>query len=167
MSRPHDDDRLPLLPTLDLATRHRTRPASGAATDAVDVMRAVSSAWQDGDYPRLLDLLHPDGSWTFTCETDEVYESPTALVEAIRQAQSTTIYRMEEVTHTALSEQVVLGGAFVRRPLPHGHAVDRHFWLCEVRDGRFYRSSAFRREQDARSAFAAGWAEPHTAPSIR
>lgn len=153
------------LPTAELVNRARDRARSQAARETLEVMRAVTRAWQAGDADHLRALLHPAGEWTFTCDGDELFSDPDAFVDAIRRAQTETIYRMEDTSLTPLGDTVVLGAAFVRRPYAGGHAVDRHHWLCEVRDGLFFRSTAFRHEQHALAAFADGWADGHATRS--
>ncbi len=78
----------------------------------------------------------------------------------MQRLQRDTMYHQSEFRYASLSDSVVLASTYVRLPVGRaGHAYERRWWLCEVRDGLFYRSSAFRREQDALAAFSAGWAE--------
>jgi hypothetical protein len=113
----------------------------------------------NGDYPTLRTLLHPSGSWEFVSTNVRIFSDPDELVDAIRHEQERKTYKLYTVTHEPLAASVVLAGAYIRtaRAGGRGHGVGRQAFLCEVRDGLFFRSEAFPSEAQARAAFESGW----------
>jgi hypothetical protein len=125
---------------------------------AAAVMERVSLAWETGDYPTLRTLLHPQGSWVFVSGNVRTIFDPDELVEAIRREQERTSYKLYTVTNESLGETVTLASAYIRASVgTTGHRVGRHAFLCELRDGLFFRSEHFHSEHEARAAFDDGW----------
>ena len=125
-------------------------------------MEWLSVAWERGEYETVRTLLHPNGSWAFVTTETRTFTDPDEFVEAIRYAQQETSYKLFTVSHEQLSDSILLASAYVRTPTHggRGHNVGRHYFLVEVRDGRFYSSEYFPREAEARAAFKARYAAP-------
>jgi hypothetical protein len=123
-------------------------------------MEWLSVAWERGEYETLRTLLHPNGSWAFVTNETRTFTDPDEFVEAIRYAQQETSYKLFTVSHEQLSNSILLARAYVRTPTHQGrgHNVGRHYFLVEVRDGRFYSSEHFPGEAAARAAFKARYA---------
>jgi ketosteroid isomerase-like protein len=123
-------------------------------------MERVGAAWAGGHLDLLRPLLHPEGTWAFVDDRPRVINDPDELVEAIRELQRDPLYRVSNVRHTPLTDQIVLGTCQVRTAMRNsrGHRSARYHLLLEVRDGLFYRSESFPSEAAARAAAEAGWA---------
>jgi ketosteroid isomerase-like protein len=121
---------------------------------AIQTMERLSIAWERGEYETLRALLHPNGSWALVSTETRTFTDPDEFVEAVRQAHEETGYNLFTVSHEQLTDSVLLARADVRTPARAGHGYDlaRHFFLVEVRDGLFYSSRHFSREEEARSA---------------
>lgn len=129
-------------------------------SDAFKLMEKVGAAWAGGDLQGLRVLLYPAGSWAFVDDGPRVINDPDELVDAIRELRRDPIYQVSKITHTPLTDRIVLGSCQVRTAMRNsrGHMVARYFLLLEVRDGLFYRSESFPSEDAARAAFERGWA---------
>jgi len=125
---------------------------------AARVMERVSLAWETGDYATLRTQLHPRGAWVFVSGNLRMIFDPDELVDAIRHEQENASYKLYSVTHESLGGTVVLAGAYIRTSVgTTGQRCGRHTFLCEVRDGLFFRSEHFHSEHEARAAFDNGW----------
>jgi hypothetical protein len=135
-----------------------TYDARVAQTSALDVISAMADAWRGQNYDRLATLLHPEGAWEFVGGGGVVITDPKQLIDAIRAANRDTAYHLGEFTFEQLGDTTVLACTSAR--LQHGRQGHSHrpvFFLCEVRDDRFYRSQAFSSAEAARTAFSSGW----------
>ncbi len=136
-----------------------TDPSDSGTTPALAVVRAVNEAIRGRDYGRLRSLVHPDAVlYVDGVEPDPLVHGPDAFVEHLAALQRDTMYHQDAFLYGSLSATVVWTSTYVRLPIGRsGHAYERRWWLCAVRDGKLHRSASFSSESDARAAFAAGW----------
>ena len=117
------------------------------ALTAGQVHQQIVSAWRAKDWERLRMLIHPAGSFQMIAAGGRLVGAEEFVERMI--AADSTVFGVDDLAYTALSEEFLLVTGSAREPLERGHRVSRVVWLVEVRDEMAYGSSPFRSKEAA------------------
>ena len=118
-------------------------------------LRAMHHYSVEHPIQEIASLIHPDAEMRLLVSYGKPVRGRRQVLEALAHGREAATFKAEVLSFDWLDDTTSLTAAFARYPLERGGIAEgRIYWLDELRDGLIWRVAVFKREEDARRAYA-------------